>query len=92
MMTLKYLRSKTMIQWLKHWFNVFGYQQVLQFDIRLQFQGQFAKFCLDYEIQHKVSWPFNSQSNRHAEASVKNVKGFTIMVSTSRFDNMFFAW
>ena len=50
------------------------------------------KFCSDNGIRHEVSSPYNSQSNGHAEASVKNVKGLIIKVSMSGFDNTFFAW
>ena len=89
---LSSLTSETVIQRLKHWFDSFGYPQVLRSDGRPQFRSRFAKFCSNNGIQHEVSSPYNSQLNRHAEASVKNVKGLIIKVSTSGFDNVFFAW
>ena len=92
LMVTRSLTSETMIQQLKHWFNEFGYSQVLQSDDSLQFCSWFAKFCVDNGIWHEVSSPYNSQSNGHVEASMRNIKGLLIEVSTSGFDNVLFAW
>ena len=92
MVTKLSLLTETMIQRLKHWFDSFGYPQVLRSDGRPQFRSRFAKFCSNNGIQHEVSSPYNTQSNRHAEAGVKNVKGLIVKVSTSGFDDTFFAW
>ena len=81
-----------MIQRLNHWFLSFGYPRVLRSDGGPQFRSRFAKFCSDNGIRHEVSSPYNSQSNGHAEAGVKNVKGLIVKVSTSGFDDAFFAW
>ena len=89
---LKSLTSETVIQRLNHWFLSFGYPRVLRSDGGPQFRSRFAKFCSDNGIRHEVSSPYNSQSNGHAEAGVKNVKGLIVKVSTSGFDDAFFAW
>ena len=50
------------------------------------------KFCADYGIRHEVSSPYNSQSNGHAKAGVKNLKGLIQKVLASDFDLALFAW
>ena len=92
---LKLLTSETVLQQLKQWLDVFGvrcYPWVLHCNGGPQFCSWFAKFCSNYGIQHEVSSPYNSQSNGHAEAAMKNVKDLIVKVSTSGFDDTFFAW
>ena len=89
---LKSLTSETVIRRLKDWFHLFGYPRVLRSDGGPQFRSRFAAFCKDYGIRHEISSPYNSQSNGHAEAGVKNLKGLIHKVAASDFDDALFAW
>ena len=89
---LRSLTSETVIERLKTWFFSFGFPLVLRSDGGPQFRSRFAMFCSDYGIRHEVSSPYNSQSNGHAEAGVKNLKNLIQKVPASGFEDALFAW
>ena len=39
-----------------------------------QFRTEFSAFCSNNGIKHELSSPYNPESNRLAEAAVKNIK------------------
>ena len=60
---------------LRHWFGLLGIPTALRMDGGPQFKSvEFYNFCDELNIDCDASSPYNSQSNGHAEATVKNMK------------------
>ena len=51
---------------------------------RQQFRIEFSAFCKNNGIKHELSSPYNPESNRLAEAAVKNIK--TLITRCHRLD------
>ena len=69
------LSTSAIINKLKARFNDMGFlPQSIRADNGPQFRGEFSEWCDTLNIQLEHSAPYNSQSNGHAEAAVKNAK------------------
>jgi len=76
---VKNMRKSTsataVINVLRHWFGLLGIPTALRMDGGPQFKAaEFYSFCEELNIDCDASSPYNSQSNGHAEATVKNMK------------------
>ena len=59
---------------LSTWFTEYGWPSTLRSDGGPQFRTEFSAFCSNNGITNELSSPYNPESNRLAEAAVKNIK------------------
>ena len=69
------LDSAAIIRALEKVFLDFGYPESIRTDGGPQFRTLFTKFCEDNGIAQETSSPYHPESNGHAEAAVKSMKG-----------------
>jgi transposase InsO family protein len=67
-------------------FQDWGFPEAVRTDGGPQFRTEFKEFCDAHDIKHETSSPYNSQSNGHAEAAVKNMKHLLITLNTKWAD------
>ena len=80
---LRSLSSDAIIAKLTTWFNPFGLPVPIHSDGGPQFCGSFPRFCLQQNISHNLSAPYNPKSNSLAEAGVKSIKNILRMCHQS---------
>ena len=68
------LTSSAVISHLNDWFLEYGFPERLRSDGGPQFRSEFASYCVDNNIVHELTSPYNSQANGLAESAVKAVK------------------
>ena len=79
--------SHDVILWFRRWFADVGVPSTLYTDGGPQFAShRFAEFCRRWQVKHIMSSPHYPQSNGHAEAAVKAMKG--LVNKTTRDGNL----
>ena len=66
--------TATVTKQLSTWFTEYGWPSMLRSDGGPQFRTELSAFCTANSIKHKLSSPYNPESNGLAEAAVKNIK------------------
>ena len=76
------LSIKTLIHTCKKWFSQYGVPSTISSDGGPQFRSyEFQKFLKKYSVKHRMSSPYNSQSNGHAEINVKAMKQLILKIT-----------
>ena len=71
---LKRTDTSTVVGQLSDLFTEVGWPTCIRSDGGPQFRTEFSTFCSQHSIKHKLSSPYNPESNGLAEAAVKNFK------------------
>ncbi|PCJ22642.1 MAG: hypothetical protein COA94_08945, partial [Rickettsiales bacterium] len=72
--------------------NVWGFPVEIMTDGGPQFRTEFNSYCLQHDIRHRKSSPYNPQSNGLAEAAVKNVKHLMMRTPSEDFPAALAIW